>query len=189
MHTDVKDVHGQDLDKIIKELGMTNGEVKFSTQKLPADNLARFYNLADCTINVSDAEGFGLATLESLSCGTPIIVTMTGGLQEQVTDGEEFFGIGIEPASKAIIGSQDIPWIYEDRLDGKEVTDAMQKMVEMSKEDRAALGEKGIEHVKKNYSFEDFEETWVDFMDKVIKENGSWGDRKKYNKWTLKELR
>jgi len=189
MHTDVKDVHGQDLDKIIKELGMTNGEVKFSTQKLPADNLARFYNLADCTINVSDAEGFGLATLESLSCGTPIIVTMTGGLQEQVTDGEEIFGIGIEPASKAIIGSQDIPWIYEDRLDGKEVTDAMQKMVEMSKEDRAALGEKGIEHVKKNYSFEDFEETWVDFMDKVIKENGSWGDRKKYNKWTLKELR
>jgi glycosyltransferase involved in cell wall biosynthesis len=38
------------------------------------DELAVMYNMADCTINISDAEGFGLATLESLSCGTPIIV-------------------------------------------------------------------------------------------------------------------
>lgn len=189
MHTDVKDPHGQDLNKIIHELGMENGEVKFSTQKTPAADLARMYNMADCTINISDAEGFGLATLESLSCGTPIIATMTGGLQEQVTDGENFFGIGLEPASKAIIGSQDIPWIYEDRLDGKEVTDAMQKMVEMSQEEREGLGKLGREHVQKNYSFEDFEETWVGFMEKIIKDNGSWADRKKYNKWTLKELR
>ena len=35
-------------------------------------------------MNISDAEGFGLATLESLACETPIIVNMTGGLQEQV---------------------------------------------------------------------------------------------------------
>ena len=119
MHTDLKDPHGQDLEKIIEKLDMTNGEVLFSTTKFPSEHLAKMYNMADCTINVSDAEGFGLATLESLSCGTPIIATMTGGLQEQVTDGEQFFGIGIEPASKAIIGSQEIPWIYEDRVCGK----------------------------------------------------------------------
>ena len=189
MHTDVKDPHGQDLNKIITELGMTDGQVMFSTQKLPAEDLARLYNMADCTLNVSDAEGFGLATLESLSCGTPIIVTMTGGLQEQVTDGEEFFGIGLEPASKAIIGSQDIPWIYEDRLNGDDVTNALLEMFEMSEEDRTTLGEKGREHVQKNYSFKDFEETWVSFMEKTMKENGSWADRKNYQKWTLKELR
>jgi len=189
MHTDVKDPHGQDLNKIISELDMDDGQVMFSTQKLPAEDLARLYNMADCTINVSDAEGFGLATLESLSCGTPIIVTMTGGLQEQVTDGEEFFGIGLEPASKAIIGSQDIPWIYEDRLNGSDVTNALLDMFEMSEEDRKALGEKGRQHVEKNYSFKDFEETWVSFMEKTMKENGSWADRKNYQKWTLKELR
>jgi glycogen synthase len=38
--------------------------------------------------------------LNLLSCGTPIVVTMTGGLQEQVTDGENWFGVGIEPTSK-----------------------------------------------------------------------------------------
>ena len=41
---------------------------------------------------------------------------MTGGLQEQVTDGKDWFGIGIEPASKAVIGSQQVPFIYEDRI-------------------------------------------------------------------------
>jgi len=188
MHTDVKDVHGQDLQKIIEHLGMTNGEVMFSTQKLPSEGLAKLYNLADCTINVSDAEGFGLATLESLSCATPIIATMTGGLQEQVTDGKDFFGIGLEPASKAIIGSQDIPWIYEDRLDGNDVIAAMQKMVEMPKEELESLGQAGREHVLKNYNFETFENTWVDFVSDVLKENGSWSDRKNYSSWTLKEL-
>jgi len=189
MHTDTRDHNGQDLEAIIKNLGMINGEVKFSKNKLPASAMAAMYNLADCTINISDAEGFGLATLESLSCGTPVIATMTGGLQEQVTDGEKFFGIGLEPASKAIIGSQEIPWIYEDRLNGKDVTDAMQKMVEMSEEERVELGKLGREHVMKNYNFKDFEESWTDFVSEVVKENGSWDDRKNYKSWQLKEIR
>jgi len=188
MHTDIKDPHGQNLQTIIEELGMTNGEVMFSTQKIPHEELSKMYNMADCTINISDAEGFGLATLESLSCATPIIATMTGGLQEQVTDGESFFGVGIEPSSKAIIGSQEIPWIYEDRLDGNDVVDAMQLMVEMPKKKRVALGKKGREHVQKNYNFDDFKKSWVDFVSKIIKENGSWEDRKGYSKWTLEEI-
>jgi glycosyltransferase involved in cell wall biosynthesis len=96
-----------------------------STDKYPPEHLAAIYNMADCTINISDAEGFGLATLESLSCGTPIIVNMTGGLQEQVTNGEEWFGIGLEPCSKAIIGSQEIPYIREDRFNKEEFVDAL----------------------------------------------------------------
>ena len=63
-----------------------------------------FYNIADVTINISDAEGFGLATLESLSCGTPIIATMTGGLQEQVLGAEGENGVPLYPSSKSIIG-------------------------------------------------------------------------------------
>ena len=89
---------------------------------------------------VSDAEGFGLATLESLSCGTPIIATMTGGLQEQVTDGENWFGMGIEPCSKAVIGSQDVPYIYEDRIDKQQFMSALTKMYYMSPEARREMG-------------------------------------------------
>ena len=188
MHTEVKDQHGQDLEEIIRFLGIDNGEVMFSEKKIPPETLAKIYNAVDCTINISDAEGFGLATLESLACGTPIIVNMTGGLQEQVTDGENWFGVGLEPTSKAIIGSQDIPWIYEDRLNGKEVTDAMEKMYNMSKEDREELGRKGRQHVVTNYNREGIMKKWDDLFTRMYNELGSWENRKNYKSWDFKEV-
>ena len=147
------------------------------------------YNMADCTINISDAEGFGLATLESLSCGVPIIVNMTGGLQEQVIDakGNEF-GIPLYPASKAIIGSQQIPWIYEDRLNGDEFVAALEKMYNLSKEEREKMSRLGRDHVIQNYNFENFNKTWVDTMMKIHEEEGSWETRKYNKRWVIKEV-
>ena len=189
MHTDVKDIHGQDLEVIIKELDLTNGEVMFSQQKIDPSVLSKLYNMADCTISVSDAEGFGLSTLESLACETPIMVTMTGGLQEQVTDGKEWFGIGMKPTSKAVIGSQEIPFIYEDRLSEKTVVDAMTEMYKMSKKERTNLGKKGRKHVLENYNFKDYISKWDELFSTVYDEMGSWDKRKPYNnRWVLKEI-
>ena len=144
--------------------------------------------MADCTIGISDAEGFGLSTFESLACGTPIIVNMTGGLQEQVTDGEDWFGIGIEPCSKAIIGSQEIPYIYEDRISEKDFVDSLLKMYNMSAEERREMGEKGRQHILKNYSLEQFAEKWEDVFTHVEKKHGSWKTRKNYKAWKLLEV-
>ena len=188
LHTDPKDPHGQDLEYIIKGLDLHHGQVKISNQKVPPQHLSLMYNAVDCTINISDAEGFGLATLESLSCETPIIVNMTGGLQEQVTDGEEWFGIGIEPVSKAIIGSQESPWIYEDRLNEEVFVNALEEFYNMSPEKRLELGQKGRQHTLKNYNFENFGKQWDDFMTKIYNEKGSWSNRKNYSSWELKEL-
>jgi len=188
MHTDPKDPNGQDLEEILEYLQLKQGQVLFSKQKLSIEHLSMLYNMADCTINVSDAEGFGLSTLESLSCGTPVIVNMTGGLQEQVTDGENWFGVGIEPASKAIIGSQDIPWIYEDRLNGKDVVDALLKIYNMSKEERNKIGTLGRKHVTKNYNFENFIKKWDEVFTFVYNEYGSWSTRENYKLWTFKEI-
>lgn len=188
MHTEPKDPHGQDLNAIINKLDL-KGRVLLSTTKLPPEKLAGLYNAADCTINISDAEGFGLSTLESLSSETPIIVTMTGGLQEQVTDGESWFGIGIEPASKSIIGSQDVPYIYEDRISKKDFIDSMMSFYNLTQEERDALGSAGRKHVEENYGLEKYGETWdkvlTDFMDKA----GSWENRKNYNHWELLEVK
>ena len=189
MHTDPKDPHGQDLVVLLHELKLTDGEILLSSKKIPPEALGMMYNCADCTINISDAEGFGLATLESLACGTPIIVTLTGGLQEQVTDGEEWFGIGLEPSSKAIIGSQDVPYIYEDRLAKEDFLGALRTMYGMSDEERKELGQKGREHVLKNYNFEDFASKWVDLMDSIHTRYGSWETRKGYKKWHLMEVK
>ena len=181
MHTDPKDPNGQDLNVILKQLSLEDGQVMFSTAKLPMENISMMYNMADCTINISDAEGFGLGTLESLSCGTPIIVNMTGGLQEQVTDGENWFGIGIEPSSKSIIGSQSVPYIYEDRVSKEDFINALTKMYKMSETEREELGELGMKHVRDNYNFSNFCDKWVETIDAIVEKHGSWETRKSYS--------
>ena len=128
-----------------------------------------------------DAEGFGLATLESLSCGTPIIANMTGGLQEQIRSGSDLFGIPLIPESKAVIGSQDVPYIYEDRLSESQVVSALEKMFIMSREERRQIGLKGRKHVMDNYNFETFNKQWLDIMLKIHEEEGSWETRRNYN--------
>jgi glycosyltransferase involved in cell wall biosynthesis len=189
MHTEPNDPNGQDLNAIIKNLELAEGQVMISTQKVPPQNLNVIYNMVDCTINISDAEGFGLATLESLSTETPIIVNMTGGLQEQVTDGENWFGVGIEPASRAIIGSQDVPYIYEDRLNKDDFVNALLKIYNMTNEEREELGKMGKQHVKTNYNFNDFEDRWVALVDRVIDEHGSWDNRKIYKPYFFTEIK
>jgi glycosyltransferase involved in cell wall biosynthesis len=188
MHTDPKDVHGQDLEAIIYELELTNGQVLLSNTKVPAEGLALMYNMSDCTINISDAEGFGLSTLESLACETPIIVNMTGGLQEQVTDGENWFGFGIEPCSKAVIGSQEIPYIYEDRISGDEFVDTLEKFYNLSEEERASMGAAGRQHVLDNYGFQDYESRWDEVLTKIHEKYGSWENRKNYERWRVERL-
>jgi len=188
MHTNPQDPAGSNLEALINELGLDNGQVLFSREKLDPANLAAMYNMVDCTINISDAEGFGLGTLESLSCGTPIIVNLTGGLQEQVTDGKDWFGIGLEPTSKTIVGSQEVPFIYEDRLSQEPVVNAMLEMFNKTPEQRKEMGLKGRKHVEENYNFENFVETWDKILTKVHEEQGSWETRNRKQNWTLKEV-
>jgi len=187
MHTDPNDVHGQPLQHIIEHLG-SDGTIMISTNKVPPNVLANMYNMADCTINISDAEGFGLATLESLSCGVPIIVNMTGGLQEQVTDGENWFGVGIEPSSKAIIGSQQVPYIYEDRISKEDFHRALDHIYGLSREERREMGMMGRKHVENNYSFENYCDGWIKIMTDVYEKHGSWESRANYKPWEMREI-
>ena len=159
-----------------------------SQAKVPAEELSLLYSMSDCTINIADAEGFGLSTLESLACETPIIVNMTGGLQEQVTDGENWFGIGIEPSSKAIIGSQDVPYIYEDRMNKEEVVEALVRFYNMTSEERLELGRQGRQHVLTNYSMANYRDLWYQTLKDAFEEFGSWETRKNYKSWEMFEL-
>jgi glycosyltransferase involved in cell wall biosynthesis len=204
MHTEPFDPNGQNLYAIIDKLGLSGDEIVISTNKVDIPTMSMIYNSADVTLGISDAEGFGLATFESLACETPIIVTMTGGLQEQVTPikkvtekimiqrnmkssgfTEYEHGIGIEPSSKAIIGSQEVPYIYEDRLSGESVADALLKMYEYGPEKRAELGAAGRGHIEKNYDFSKFAKKWEKVLVDTHKEMGSWETRKNYKSWEL----
>lgn len=191
MHTDPKDQNGQDLEKIIVDLGLTNGQVNFSTQSVSPEELGKVYSSVDLTVNISDAEGFGCPILESLSCATPVLVNMTGGPQEQVTDGKKWFGKGITPASRAIVGSQQVPYIYEDRLRKEDFLSALNSLYKKWKTNPQAykkMGENGQKHVHKNYNFKNFEDLWVQTMLNVHEKHGSWESRKNYCPWELKEV-
>jgi len=188
MHTDPKDPYGQDLVGMMRDLDVNPDSISLSTQKISKETLAMLYNMADCTVNISDAEGFGLSTFESLSCGTPIIVNMTGGLQEQVTDGENWFGIGIEPNSKAIIGSQDVPYIYEDRISKEDFLSALHKIHNMNREERKSLGMAGRDHVLKNYNYDQYCSKWVEIIDGACEKYGSWENRKNYQSWSFSKV-
>jgi glycosyltransferase involved in cell wall biosynthesis len=64
--------HELGLDKHVKFLGF-----------LPDDDLPIAYQAADLSIMPSQSfEGFGLAIVESLACGTPVICTPVGGMPE-----------------------------------------------------------------------------------------------------------
>jgi hypothetical protein len=83
LHTEIRCDAGTDL-VAVKEAFCPDYDIVFSPGKYTPDDMNILYNVADVTINLSSNEGFGLSTAESLMSGTPIIVAVTGGLQDQI---------------------------------------------------------------------------------------------------------
>lgn len=187
-HTDPKEAVGSDIEHNLSRLELDHGEVMISPLKYSEEKMAMLYNMVDCTINISDAEGFGLSTLESLFCGTPIIVNNTGGLQEQVTDGQVEFGVGIDPKVKNVIGSQIVPYIYEDKISKDDFITALHKIYAMSNEERKELGRLGREHVSNEYSQKKVIQMWDNLMTDIYKNLGSWDTRNNFKNWELIEI-
>ena len=50
------------------------------------------------------------------------------------------------------------------------------------------MSSSGVQHVRDNYNFEDYESSWVDTMDEIIEREGSWDNRKNYKRWHLMEV-
>ena len=155
MHTTPIDNNGTDLYAVRDKI-CPNYDVVFSTNKIESDVLNKLYNVADCTINIPNNEGFGLGTTESIMAGTPIIVSVTGGLQDQCGfnyTADDYINIGtlhnkqihkdtshgvwvkpIWPSAININGSPLTPYIYDDRVNDEEVADAINEMYLLGKE-------------------------------------------------------
>jgi len=193
MHTNVDDPNGFDLLRIVQDFGLQDC-IGFSQEKVPDYVIAMLNNCADVTINISDNEGFGLNVIESLSCGTPVIANLTGGMIEQMIleDGTSP-GIGIKPSCTYIIGEpannnpMAAPYIYENRVSNVDIENALVKMFNMPKEDRQALGRLGQEHINKNFSYEKFGQFWPNFVREVNNKCESW-PRIDYLPYTFTEI-
>lgn len=81
MHTQPVDESGTDLFAVVNAL--CPYRVVFSTDRLDPKFMNLVFNFSDVVINLASNEGFGLGTCEGMMAGVPIIVNVTGGLQDQ----------------------------------------------------------------------------------------------------------
>jgi len=79
------------VERLVHELGLA-GSVTFLGQQL---NFVQVLQGARVFLLPSETEAFGLAALEALSCGVPVVASRVGGLPEVVLHGECGF---LEPA-------------------------------------------------------------------------------------------
>ena len=165
LHTEIMCEAGTNL-LALKEAFCPDNNVIFSPAKLPPEEMCLMYNLADVTINASSNEGFGLSIAESLMCGTPVCIAVTGGLQDQIgqvdDDGKpvEFskdFGtnsIGrykkhgkwaypVWPASRMVQGSIPTPYIFDDITKWEDFAEGFMYWYLMGDAKRVACGQAG----------------------------------------------
>lgn len=67
---------------------------------IPNHEMARYYNQADFFVSSSRSETFGVAAVEAMCCGLPVVTTISGGPEEFVTEKE---GIIVGKASAEAI--------------------------------------------------------------------------------------
>jgi glycosyltransferase involved in cell wall biosynthesis len=190
MHTTPIDSNGTDLYSVRDKL-CPDYDIIFSVKKIESDILNKLYNISDCTINIANNEGFGLATAESIMAGTPIIVNVTGGLQDQCGfnyTADDYVKIGslhktnfntntkhgvwvkpVWPAAININGSPITPYIYDDRVNNDEVANAITEMYFLGREQRKHNGQVGREWAIKNLSAKVMCDSMSEGIEKTIK--------------------
>ena len=205
MHTQPVDENGTDLPQVVNEM-CPDYDVIFSNEKLDNNQMCWMYNIADVTINIASNEGFGLGTCESLMCGTPIVVNVTGGLQDQcgfkkedgsyltVDDYNDDFQSNhrgkykehgewvfpVFPSNISLQGSPPTPYIYDDRPSFEDAADGLKHFYDMGADGRQECGEKGVEFVQLEeigMTAEHMSNRFIKDMDTAFEK---WTPRKRY---------
>jgi|TARA_Y100000294_G_scaffold178084_1_gene207283 D-inositol-3-phosphate glycosyltransferase len=74
------------LRALTAELGLQ--DVVTFTGAVEQAELPNYYNAADAFVLPSHSESFGLAALEAMACGTPVVASRVGGLKTFIDSGE-----------------------------------------------------------------------------------------------------
>jgi len=173
LHTHPVDENGTDLPRVISDVTPNvKDQIYFYSNILGQDELNLLYNCGDITINISSNEGFGLSVAESLMTEHPVIVNVTGGLQDQcgfVDEAGNYLDPAIHynsewmsnhdgkykncgkwaypifPSNRSIQGSPITPYIFDDRCKWEDVSHAMMYWFTMTKKERQECGLAGRE--------------------------------------------
>ena len=178
-HCAPSDPNGTDLPRVCRHL-MPDYNVAFTYdinggQPFHDGMMNRLFNSADVYVNMASNEGFGLGSAEALTVGTPIIVNMTGGMQDQcglrddegnLLTPEDYIELGsnhrgkykthgewvkpVYPASISLQGSPPTPYIWDDRCNPEDVAENLREFYDMGREERKRLGALGTKFCREN---------------------------------------
>jgi glycosyltransferase involved in cell wall biosynthesis len=175
LHTQVVDGNGTDLDAVKTLLFGKKSNVFFSDQRIDASELNKIYNIADAVVLPSSNEGWGLALTEAMMASKMIIANVTGGMQDQMRFEDEegkwieltpefpsnHFGtykkcgkwaVPVFPNNMSLVGSPITPYIWDDRLDFRDLANAINQVYEMSPKERIENGKAAREWVTSDES-------------------------------------
>ena len=172
LHTDPVDQNGTDLIRVFKDLA-PDVKYVFSKDRVDQTILNCLYNTVDVLASISSNEGFGLTVAEALMTETPVIVNVTGGLQDQcgfvddngeLLDPEKHFNYDwgtnadgrykqhgkwvfpVWPKTRSIVGSPQTPYIFDDRCDWKDVAKQIYEVWKLTPRQRKNRGKAGREY-------------------------------------------
>jgi glycosyltransferase involved in cell wall biosynthesis len=202
LHTEIMQDAGTNLIAV-KEAFCPNYNIIFSPGKLSPDDMNLMYNIADITVNASSNEGFGLSAAESIMSGTPIIVSVTGGLQDQIgqlddngnpVEFDADFGsnnIGrykkhgpwaypVWPVTRLVQGSIPTPYIFDDLTKWEDFAEGFMYWYLMGDKKRTACGAEGRRWAcaEGGLNSENMGKTFIEGMEYLFK---NWTPPKRFN--------
>ena len=209
-HTDPSDENGTDIRAVHKALcpdynvmftkGGKHGNVVFDDKQMNY-----LYNSVDVYMNIASNEGFGLGSCEALNCGTPIVVNVTGGLQDQCgfkkEDGtylkaEDYVELEsnhrgtykehgewvkpVFPSNISLQGSPQTPYIFDDRCSYEDVGEALFEWYGEGPDKREKYGELGRKWVlgpDARMTVDYLSSTFIEAIENTFE---NWKPREKY---------
>jgi glycosyltransferase involved in cell wall biosynthesis len=183
MHTEPTDSEGPNLYRTSEMLGIQDN-VFFSRDRLEFEKMNVLYNISDFCLNMSYAEGFGLSTLESMMTGTPIVAAKTGGLTKQVCNSKAggYNGVGLDIDMQTLVGSQNVPYIYEDYVSNKNVAKGIMKIYKMNQSQKNKLSKKVLKYAREEFSHQKTVDMWHSTMINTLKDF-----KEKRKNWNITE--
>jgi len=118
------------LKNLAKELGIWN-KVTF-TGRVPFEEVPKYHNMLSVSVSVSESESFGVAVVEAMACGKPVVVSNVGGLPEVVEEGKT--GFVVPPRNP------------------EEIAKAIERLI-LNKDLREKMGQAGRERVMAIYDW------------------------------------
>mgnify|MGYP003116368141 CR=1 len=205
-HCSPIDENGTDLPRVHKHL-CPDYDICFTynTDNRPFndDEMNLLFNTADVYINLASNEGFGLGSCEALNVGTPIIVNVTGGLQDQCgfeKDGkfltpDDYIELGsnhngtytdhgewvfpVYPSNMSLQGSPMTPYIFDDRCKPTDAAVQIRKVYDLNKNDRKRIGQSGIKFCEENQmTSKAMGQNFIDSMNSAF---DNWKPQPKYH--------